>query len=155
MNDESKPRRDSKADILAKGIGKVMSYKDLMANCAEKEAAKQAKRKGKWKRSRKRKNLAEAETRADADADAGEPALDTPELATKAKQGRKRKGDIPEGDGIEAERKAKVARMSEAPEPMALEAWMSEAQELRAREARMVASFIAGDPQFSSWRRLG
>jgi hypothetical protein len=53
--------------------------------------------------------------------------------AAKAKRGRKRKN----GPEAEAELTAKVARMSEALEPKALEAWMSEAQEPRAPEARM------------------
>lgn len=56
MNDESKPHREAKADILAKGMGKVMSYEDLVAKRAEKEAAKQAKEKGKGKRGQKRKS---------------------------------------------------------------------------------------------------
>lgn len=53
--------------------------------------------------------------------------------AATPKRGRKRK------DGLEAEVEltAKVARMSEAIKPKALEAWMSEAQEPRAPEARM------------------
>jgi hypothetical protein len=53
--------------------------------------------------------------------------------AAKPKRGRKRKN----GPEAEAELTAKVARMSEALEPKALEAWMSEAQEPRAPEARM------------------
>lgn len=81
-------------------MGKVMSYEDLVAKCAEKEAAKQAKEKG------------------------------------KGKCGRKRKSG-PEGDWPEVGRKAKVARMSEAPEAKSPEVRMSEAPELKTPEARM------------------
>ena len=42
MNDESKPRREAKADILAKGEGTVISFEDLEAKRAEKEVARQA-----------------------------------------------------------------------------------------------------------------
>jgi hypothetical protein len=49
LNDESKVRRSTKSEILAKGEGKVMSYEDLLkarAVRAQKEAAREAKGKG-------------------------------------------------------------------------------------------------------------
>jgi hypothetical protein len=77
-----------------------MSYEDLeeaRAKRAEKEAEKEAK--GKGKRGRKRKSAM----------------LDADEATTnKAKRGRKRKSTMPEADASVP--KAKVARMSNAPE---------------------------------------
>ncbi|KAK7189928.1 hypothetical protein DPSP01_008370 [Paraphaeosphaeria sporulosa] len=58
INNEAKPRRSTKSDVLAKGSGRVLSYEDvqeLRAKRAEKDAAKEA---GKGKRGRKRKNTA-------------------------------------------------------------------------------------------------
>ncbi len=131
MNDESKPRRDAKADKLAKGEGKVISYEDLDAKRAEKEAARQAKlakANGKGKRGRKRKS-AEAD-----ESEAGEITADIPK---RAKRRRNRKTDQ-----AEEERTAKMARMSEdtepkAPDPKAPEALMTEAQQPRAPEVWM------------------
>jgi hypothetical protein len=59
LNDESKVRRSTKSEILAKGEGKVISYEDLLkarAVRAEKEAAREAK--GKGRRGRKPKSVA-------------------------------------------------------------------------------------------------
>jgi len=131
MNDESKPRRDAMADILAKGERKVISYEDLDAKRAEKEAVRQAKlakANGKGKRGRKRKS-AEAD-----ESEAGERTADNPK---RAKRRRNRKTGQ-----AEEERTAKMARMSEdtepkAPDPKAPEALMSDAQQPRAPEAQI------------------
>ena len=82
------------------GKAKVISYKDLEAvreKRAEKDAAKEAK--GKGKRGRKCKSAMPEADEATAD---------------KAKRGRKRKSAVPEADTPEP--KAKVARISNAPE---------------------------------------
>ncbi|KAF2803749.1 uncharacterized protein BDZ99DRAFT_161878 [Mytilinidion resinicola] len=110
INDEAKVRRSTKSEILAKGVGKVMSYEDLEAARAARAAKEQAKAEGKGKRGRKRKSPVEA---------------DAPETR-KGKRDRKRRS--PEEAGA-AEPKAKVAQMSEVSEPArAPMARMSEAQ---------------------------
>jgi len=60
INDEAKVRRSTKPVVLGKA--KVMSYEDLLAKRAEREAKEQDKAKGKrkWKRGRKRKSPEEA-----------------------------------------------------------------------------------------------
>jgi hypothetical protein len=118
INDEAKVRRSTKSEILAKGVGKVMSYEDLEAARAARAAKEQAKAEGKGKRGRKRKSPVEADA---PEADA--PDADAPE-ARKGKRGRKRKS--PEEAGA-AEPKAKVGQMSEA-QARAPMARMSEAQ---------------------------
>jgi hypothetical protein len=100
MNDESKVRRSTKSEILAKGEGKVMSYEDLeeaRVKRAEKEAAKA---KGKGKRGPKPKSTAPEEA-----------------SANNAKRGRKRKSAEAEPDARPESARTKVARMSEASEP--------------------------------------
>jgi len=97
VNNEAKVRRSTKSLILGKA--KVMSYEDLEEARAKRAAKDTARAKGKGKRGRKPKSA-------------------TPE-AEKAtvgngKRGRKRKSPAPEADALEP--KAKVARMSEAPE---------------------------------------
>ncbi|KAF2691669.1 hypothetical protein K458DRAFT_381512 [Lentithecium fluviatile CBS 122367] len=102
INNEAKVRRATKSVVL--GTAKVMSYEDLeeaRAKRAEQDAAKEAK--GKSKRSRKRKN-ATPETVED--------------TVDKTKRGRKRKNAASDAEaGVEAELKAKMVRISEAPEP--------------------------------------
>jgi len=58
INDEAKVRRSTKSVVLGKA--KVMSYEDLVAKRAEREAKEQDKAKGKRKRGRKRKSPEEA-----------------------------------------------------------------------------------------------
>ena len=97
----------------------MISYEDLEAKRAEKEAARQARQakgQGTGKRGQKRKRPEADGPEADG-LEADEPVEGEPQLAAKAKQGRKRKSDLPE-----VERKVKVARMSEVPEPIAPEA---------------------------------
>jgi hypothetical protein len=95
INNEAKVRRSTKSVVL--GRAKVMSYKDLIAKRAEREAKEQAKEKGKGKRGRKSKNLIEV--------DASEP----------GKRGRKRKSPP---DTAMLEPKVKVTCISEALEPV-------------------------------------
>ncbi len=59
INNEAKVRRSTKAVVLGKA--KVMSYEDLAAKRAEREAKDQAKVEGKGKRGRKRKSPVEAD----------------------------------------------------------------------------------------------
>ena len=54
INDEAKARRSTKSTVLGKA--KVMSYEDLVAKRAEREAKEQDKAKGNRKRDRKRKS---------------------------------------------------------------------------------------------------
>jgi len=58
INDEAKVRRSTKSVVLGKA--KVMSYEDLVAKRAKREAKEQDKAKGKRKRGRKRKSSEEA-----------------------------------------------------------------------------------------------
>jgi len=58
INDEAKVRRSIKSVVLGKA--KVMSYEDLVAKRAKREAKEQDKAKGKRKRGRKRKSPEEA-----------------------------------------------------------------------------------------------
>jgi len=58
INNKAKVQRSTKSVILGKA--KVISYKDLTAKRAEREAKDQAKVEGKGKRGRKRKNPSEA-----------------------------------------------------------------------------------------------
>lgn len=98
INNEAKARRSTKSLVLGKA--KVMSHEDLKearAKRAEKEAAKEAK--GKGKRGRKCKSAT--------------PEADEATMY-KAKRGRKRNSAVPEADASEP--KAKVARISNAPE---------------------------------------
>ncbi|KAF2006458.1 DDE-domain-containing protein [Amniculicola lignicola CBS 123094] len=97
INNEAKPRRSTKSDILAKGTGKVMSYEDLQearTKRAEKEATKEA-----------IKEKPEATT---AEANAG-PSVPK----GKEKRGRKRKSTALEADAGSSVLKGKVVRMSE------------------------------------------
>jgi hypothetical protein len=89
INNEAKARRSTKSVVLGKA--KVISYEDLVAKRAEREAKDQAKAEGKGKRGRKRKNPVEA---------------DTPEQS-RGKRGRKGKRPLESGA---SERLAKVAR---------------------------------------------
>lgn len=90
INDEAKVRRSTKSEILAKGVGKVMSYEDLEAARAVRAAKEQATAKGKGKRGRKRKSPGEVDA-LEADApEADAPEADAPE-SRKGKRGRKRK----------------------------------------------------------------
>jgi len=118
INDEAKVRRSTKSEILAKGVGKVMSYEDFEAARAARAAKEQAKAEGKGKRGGKRKSPVEADA-----PKANAPNADASK-ARKGKCGRKRKS--PKEAGA-AESKAKVAQMNEASArtPMAR---MSEAQ---------------------------
>ena len=59
INDEAKVRRSTKSMVLGKA--KIMSYEDLVAKRAEREAKEQNKAKGKRKRDRKRKSPEEAD----------------------------------------------------------------------------------------------
>lgn len=61
INDESKTRRSTKSNILAKGEGMVISYEHLVAKREELAAKAQAKASGTGKRGRKRMRPAEAE----------------------------------------------------------------------------------------------
>jgi hypothetical protein len=116
---------------LAKGEGKVISYEDLEAKRAEKEAARLAREKGKGTRGRKRKPLGEADG-----SGANKTAANVPEPATKPARGRKRKIVVEsDEDELEEGPKAKMIRTSgkqvvqtAEPEPMALVAIMSKAQ---------------------------
>jgi hypothetical protein len=103
INNEAKPRRAAKADIL--GTARVMSYEDLeraRAERPEKDAAKEA------KKVEQEAKKAEREAKKAEDAIAGKNTL-----------GRKRKSTVTEGDtdgdmeGVTLEPKAKAARMSE------------------------------------------
>ena len=58
INNEAKVRRSTKSVVLGKA--KVISYEDLVAKRAEREAKEQNKAKGKRKRGRKRKSPEEA-----------------------------------------------------------------------------------------------
>lgn len=57
INNEAKVRRSTKAVVLGKGNGKVMSYEDLKEARAKRAAKDAMKGKGKGKRGRKRKNI--------------------------------------------------------------------------------------------------
>lgn len=59
INDEAKPRRSTKSDILAKGEGMVISYEQLVAKRAARDAFKQAQASKKERRGRKRKSAEE------------------------------------------------------------------------------------------------
>ncbi|KAH5617513.1 hypothetical protein HBI23_255130 [Parastagonospora nodorum] len=59
INDEAKTRRSTKSDILAKGEGMVISYEQLVAKRAARDAFKQAQALKKGKRGRKRKSATE------------------------------------------------------------------------------------------------
>lgn len=61
INDESKTRRSTKSNILAKGEGLVISYEHLVAKRQELAAKAQAKASGAGKRGRKRARPAETE----------------------------------------------------------------------------------------------
>ena len=93
MNNEAKVRRSTKSVVLGKA--KVMSYEDLVAKRAEKEAKEQAKTKGNGKRGRKRKSAAP-------EADAPEP---------KAKVSRMSEAQVEEDEIAPEPPRAPVARM--------------------------------------------
>jgi hypothetical protein len=61
INNEAKTRRSTKADILGRGNGRIISFEDLQVMRAERAAMEQAKAKGKGKRGRKRKSAMETE----------------------------------------------------------------------------------------------
>jgi hypothetical protein len=113
INNEAKTRRSTKSEILAKGTGKVMSYKDLeeaRVKRAEKDTAKKA---SKEKRDQKRKT-----TTLEAEANGLDTAANTTVFKGKEKRGRKRKGTALEADASDvkagpAVRKDKMARTSE------------------------------------------
>jgi hypothetical protein len=96
INNEAKVRRSTKSVVLGKA--KVMSYEDLVAKRAEREAKDQSIAEGKRKRGRKRKSPSEAD------------ALDL----SKGKRGQKRK--IPREVGA-LEPQAKVVRLNKVPKP--------------------------------------
>jgi hypothetical protein len=98
VNNEAKVRRSTKSLVIGKA--KVMSYEDLEEARVKRAAKDSAKAKGKGKRGRKPKS----------------PGPETEEAtAGKGKCNRKRKSPAPDADAPEP--RAKVARMSEAPEP--------------------------------------
>lgn len=98
MNNKGKVCRSTKSLVLGKA--KVISYRELEEARAKRAAKNAAKAKGKGKRGQKPKSAApEAE-----EATAG-----------KVKSGRKRKSAAPDTDALEPE--AKVARISEVPDP--------------------------------------
>jgi hypothetical protein len=102
INNEAKTRRSTKSDILLKGSGIVISYKDLVAaraKRAEKDAAKAA---NKGKRGRKRKVTAVEAL----DAAVTAPVVEATALVedgssipkVKGKRGRKRKSTALEAE---------------------------------------------------------
>jgi len=99
VNNKAKVRRSTKSLVLGKA--KVISYKDLEEARAKRAAKDVAKAKGKGKRGRKPKSAVPEVKEA---------------TAGKGKGNRKRKSPAPEADAPEP--KAKVVRMSEAPEPV-------------------------------------
>jgi hypothetical protein len=102
VNNEAKPRRSTRADILEKGSGQVFSYEHLQdkrLKRAEEDAAKEAKAKA--RRDRKSKK-------------ATQEAVETTTPAGTIKRGRKRKVEAKSVDG-EANvsmPKRKVAKVS-------------------------------------------
>jgi hypothetical protein len=100
VNNEAKVRRSTKSLVIGKA--KVMSYEDLEEARVKRAAKDAAKAKGKGKRGRKPKSAG--------------PEIEIEEAtAGKGKCNRKRKSPAPDIDAPEP--RAKVARMSEAPEP--------------------------------------
>jgi hypothetical protein len=107
VNNEAKPRRSTKAEILEKGSGTVFSYEHLQEKRlkrAETDAAKEAKVKG--KRGRKGKN-------------ATQEVVDATTSASTVKRGRERKStalevevDALDGKANEVMPKRKVARVN-------------------------------------------
>jgi hypothetical protein len=101
VNNEAKPRRATKADILEKGSGKMFTYEHLEGKRlkrAEESAAQEARAKA--RRDRKSKNTKEA--------------VEATTSAGTAKRGRKRRVEVNTADG-EADQvmpKRKVARVS-------------------------------------------
>jgi hypothetical protein len=117
MNNEAKVRKSTKPIVLAKGQGKVMSYKDLeeaRTTRAAKDAAKEA-IKGKGKRGRKRKSAALEEDRPEAETEAEPEVTPTTKEITidERKCCRKHKSATQEVDELEQE----VAEAIEAQMP--------------------------------------
>ncbi|KAJ6267361.1 hypothetical protein PSV08DRAFT_157423, partial [Bipolaris maydis] len=102
VNNEAKPRRSTRADILEKGSGQVFSYEHLQdkrLRRAEEAAAKEAKAKAKGKRGRKSKNAAQETAKATAPTSA-------------VRRDLKRKSTESEAEAGPSVPKGKVARVS-------------------------------------------
>ena len=126
INNEAKVRQSTKAVVLGKGKGKVMSYEDLEEARAKRAAKDAMKGKGKGKRGRKRKNTVleadDPEAEAEVEPEVAHAAKD---LSGKRKCGRKYKGAVRAVDDEEPEPEPEMAQTTNASVP-----W-------RAPEARM------------------